>query len=103
MSQLADTLLAVRDEKLELEMCEKYRDTLIHLKTDLQNEIADHKKRRALWLMASEITGVEAKKLAYDATEDGQRLIELVGMVRGLPDEIDGLQSRIYAHLRLQG
>lgn len=103
MSQLTETLEKVRDEHLTLEQCEQLRDTLIHIKTRLHNEIADYKKKRAVWLAFSGIEGVEARKLAYDATEDGQRLIELKGMMGGLGGEIDSLQSRIYGHLRLNG
>lgn len=100
---LKEILEAVRDENLSLEQCEKYRDTLIHFKTDLHKAIADLKKSRAIYLVSSEVTGVEARKMAYDATEDGQRLIELKGMLGGVQGEIDALQSRIYGHLRLQG
>lgn len=103
MNQLQITLEAVKDENLTLQQCEKYRDNLIHIKTKLHNEIADYKRKRAIWLTSSDIQGVEARKLAYDATEDGQRLIELKGMMGGLGGEIDGLQSRIYGHLRLNG
>lgn len=103
MSQLTDTLAAIKDEHLTLEQCEKYRDTLIHIKTSLHGEIAEYKKRRAIWLSESDIKGVEASKMAYDATGDGQRLIELKGMMGGLGGEIDALQSRIYGHLRLNG
>ena len=103
MSKLLELLDAVKDEHLSLEQCEKYRDDLIHIKTRLHNEIADYKKKRAIWLVSSEIKGVEARKMAYDGTTDGQRYIELKGMMGGLQGEIDGLQSRIYGHLRLQG
>lgn len=103
MSQLLTLLEAVKDENLSLEMCEKYRDELIHMKTRLHNEIAEYKKKRATWITTSEITSIEGRKMAYDATEDGQRLIELKGMIGGITGEIDSLQSRIYGHLRLHG
>lgn len=103
MSQLKQVLEKVRDESLPLEMLEKYRDQLVHFKTDLHSTIADFKKKRAIWLVSSEISGVEAKKQAWDATEEGQRLIELKGMIMGLQGEIDSLQGRIYGMLRLQG
>jgi len=103
MSQLKDLLEKVKDEHLSLPLCEKYRDELIHLKTELHHSIADFKKKRAIFLVSSEVQGVEARKMAFDATPDGLRLIELKGMIGGLQGEIDSLQGRIYGHLRLQG
>lgn len=103
MSQLKQVLEKVRDENLPLDLLEKYRDQLVHFKTDLHATIADFKKKRAVYLVSSEIQGVEAKKQAWDATEDGLRLIELKGMISGLQGEIDSLQGRIYGLLRLQG
>lgn len=100
MNTLKELLESVKDENLSLEMCEKYRDEIIHIKTQLHNEIAKYKNKRAIWLMESLVEGVGAKKMAYDATPDGQRLMELKGMLGGVNGEIDSLQSRIYGHLR---
>lgn len=41
-----------------------------------------------------------ARKMEWDASEGGQRLLDLEADLRGLPDEIDGLMSRIYAAIR---
>ncbi len=98
MSLLEDTLKAIRDDKLPLEQLEKLRDTLIHLKTDISIQLADKKKARAMYLISSE-GSVAARKMAFDGTADGQRLIELEGYLRGLGGEIEALASRIYAAL----
>ncbi len=106
MSQLSELLEKVKDEHLSLSLCEKYRDELIHLKTSLHHSIAEYKKKRALFIMnhrPTEQLSVVARKMAWDASNDGLRLIELVGMISGLQGEINALQSKIYAHLRLQG
>lgn len=103
MTLLQETLKAIRDERLPLEMLEKYRDDLIHFKTDLHNEIADYKKRRAIFLVTSEEKVLGLRKLLWEATDDGLRLTELKGMLGGLQGEIDSLQGRIYGQLRLQG
>ncbi len=101
---LKDLLLAVKDEHLSLSLCEKYRDSLIHYKTAVSIEIADKRKARALFMLAEPQNGsVAQRKLEFDGIPEGQRLIELEGYYRALGGEISSLQSRIYAHLRLQG
>lgn len=40
------------------------------------------------------------RKTSWDASDSGQRLIDLEADLRGLPDEIDGLMSRIYSAIR---
>lgn len=98
MTLLEETLKAIRDDKLPLEQLEKLRDTLIHLKTDIGMQLAAKKKARAMYLITAE-GSVAARKMAFDATPDGQRLIELEGYIRGLEGEIEALASRIYAAL----
>lgn len=100
MTQLETTLKEIRDEKLPLEMLERYRDTLIHLKTDLLKAVAEKKKERALFLIKNPDKSAVARKMEWEASEAGQRLIELEADLRGLPDEIDGLMSRIYSLIR---
>lgn len=100
MITLKEVLLAVRDENLPLPMLEKYRDSLIHMKTDVAIEIAEKKKARAFFLMDSKEPTAAAKRMAWEVTPDGQRLIELEGYMRGIGGEIDALMSRIYSSIR---
>ena len=100
MSLLEKTLQEIREEHLPLEKLEKLRDTVIHLKTDLHRTIADFKKKRALFLIQDTKDSVAARKMLWDATEEGQRLLELQGMIAGLGGEIDALQTRIYSAIR---
>jgi hypothetical protein len=97
---LEDVLAAVRDENLPLPMLEKFRDTLIHFKTDLLKSVATYKKQKALFLMRDPESSAIARKMAWDASDEGQRLIDLEADLRGLPDEIDALMSRIYSAIR---
>lgn len=99
---LSDVLRAVREENLSLQNLEKYRDSLIHFKTDLHEHIAELKKKRAQYLVSTE-GSVASRKMAFDGTDDGQRLLSLQGHISGLQGEIDSLQGRIYGQLRLQG
>jgi hypothetical protein len=97
---LKETLAAIRDDSLPLPMLEKYRDDLIHFKTDYLKLQATLKKKKALFLMEEPDKSAIARKLAFEASEDGQRLIDIDADLRGLPDEIDALMSRIYAAIR---
>jgi hypothetical protein len=98
---LKELLIAVRDEKLTLPMLEKYRDQLIHVRSDILMEIATLKKARAFFLFECEEPTMVLKRMRWEVTKEGQRLIELEGYIRGLRSEIDSLQSRIYAELRI--
>jgi|SRR3990167_1111496 len=97
---LFDTLVAVRDENLSLQMCEKYRDSLIHFKTDLHRAIAELKKKRALYLLSSTEPTAIGKKMHWEASEEGQQLISYEGDIAGLGGEIDALQGKIYSLIR---
>lgn len=98
--KLVDLLQKVREENLDLPTVEKYRDSLIHLRTDLKRHEAALKKRRALALIQNNKVSVAQRKLQFDATEDGLALIDVQGDLAGLGGEIDALQSRIYSLIR---
>lgn len=105
MSQLTDLLEKVKDDKLTLEQCEKYRDEMIHLHTLMQIEMADLEKKEAIFYdqkaqKEPDITGIALKR-AWKASEEGQRLILLNRYLRAVVKETDSLKSRIYGHLRL--
>ena len=97
---LAETLAAIRDDKLQLPQLEAFRDSLIHFKTDLLLSVAKLKKAKALYLMRNPQDSAIARKMAWDASDEGQLLIQREAELRGLPDEIDGLMSRIYSAIR---
>ncbi len=99
-SSLKDVLAAIRDSSLPLPMLESYRDSLIHFKTDYLKLQATLKKEKALFLMQEPDKSAVARKMEWDASESGQRLIDIDADLRGLPDEIDALMSRIYAAIR---
>jgi hypothetical protein len=97
---LEDVLRKVRDEKLSLPQLEAFRDSLIHFKTDLLKTVAEYKKQRALFLMHDPEKSVALRKMEWDATPMGLLLIGFEADLRGLPDEIDALMSRIYSAIR---
>lgn len=100
MSTLTETLKAIRDDKLTLPQLEAFHEQMTHFKTDLAMQISTLKKARALYLVKdADKTAIE-RKMSWDASTEGQRLIELEGYMRGVPSELDSLKNRIYAAIR---
>ena len=98
--KLDEALRAVKDETLPLAKLEELRDDLIHLLTELRLERAKLKKLEAMYFLESKESSIQAKKYAWRATPEGQRLIEVDAYIPAVNMECDGLQSRIYAAIR---
>lgn len=105
MSQLTQLLEKVKDENLSLEQIEKYRDDLVHLHSAMQLELAGIEKEQALYFLAVHTPGHQlynheasdiSIKRAWQATEKGQRGIELNRFTKAVVKEIDSLKSRVY-------
>lgn len=99
MSQLTDILTAVKDEKLTLDQCERYRDMLVHIYTTVLLERAELRKKEAIYFMEHKLESDVATKRAWRVTPEGQRLLMLEAYKAALPKEIDSLRSRIYSLL----
>jgi len=97
MTTLKSLLEAVKDENLTQEQCEAYRDSLIHMHTSLQMEMATLEKAEAFYLMDSEEETEVGKKRAWRVTEKGQRLIELNRWTKAVIKEVDSLRSRVFS------
>ncbi len=119
ISALTALFETVKDEKLPQHELEKYRDAMIHFRSDLLKLRADLKKKRALFYLEctceakKDIAGRElhldwcrrrksapVKKNEFDATEDGQRLLTVEGYIPALRDEIDSCRDRVWSFLR---
>lgn len=98
---LLETLHAIRDEALPQELLEKYRDDLIHFRTDILRSIANLKMLRARFLLESKEPTLGAKEMAWNGSDNGLRLIELKGSIGGLGGEIDSLRDRIWHFIRI--
>lgn len=98
MSTLLEILEAVKDESLSLQQIEHYRDTMIHLHTAMQIELADVEKAEAIYFHEKsqpDVSDVSIKR-AWRATEKGQRQILLNRYIKAVAKEIDSLKSRVY-------
>lgn len=95
---LLELLEAVKDENLSRQSLEKYRDDLIHVHTKAQLELAEIEKREAKYLAQKppEVKSV-VYQIQWDASDDGQRQIELNRILKAVAKEVDSLKSRVYA------
>lgn len=96
MSQLTDMLRAVKEGNLTKTQLDNYHTALSGLYSDLQLEIADLKKKKALFEAGEPEKSVAKMKVAWKATPEGQRLIELEGYARATSTQLRSLKNRLY-------
>ena len=97
--KLIELLNAVKDQKLDKEELEKYRDSLASLFAEMQIEIADLEKLEAKYFIANredKKSDISIKR-EWRVTEEGQRLIVLNRYVKAVSKVIDSLKSRLYS------
>lgn len=100
MSLLQDLLEKMKDEKLSQFQLEQMRDQLIHIKSTIHIQIAELKKKRALFMIRCEAETNAKAKVLWEASLEGQKLLELEGYIRGIGGEIDSLRDRVWSFLR---
>lgn len=103
MATLKETLLAVRDTKLSKKQVEDYFDELTHLFSSVCLELADLKKKEALYFMSEREKEPDASdvsiKRKWRVKPEGQRMIDLEVYKSVIPRELSSLKNRIYALL----
>lgn len=95
---LKELLEVVKDDKLPLNLIEKYRDEMVHLHSAMQIELADIEKEEAMYFdkySAPDVSDVSVKR-KWRVTEKGQRGILLNRYIKVIVKEIDSLKSRVY-------
>ena len=99
--KLLELLQSVKDQTLEKEQLEEYRDSLCSMYSDLQIEVADLEKKEAIYYVSNKTPEKSAVSVKYDwkVTPEGQRLILLNRYLKGTSRVIDSLKMRIYAKL----
>jgi len=101
--KLRDLLKAVEDKNLTKAQVEEYYDDLTHVFSKVCMEVADLKKREALFFdehMRQYPDDSDARiKRLWRITPEGQRLIELEAYKTVLPRELASLKNRIYSLL----
>ena len=96
---LLELLFAVKEQHLQKDQLEQYRDQLASLYADMQIEIADLEKDEAIFFYqrtAPDRSDISIKR-EWKATDKGQRLILLNRYVKATAKVLDSLKSRLYS------
>ena len=94
---LEELIKSVKEERLRLQQLEDYHTQLSNLFMDMQIEMADLKKKEALFMVRkADGESVANRKVTWKATREGQRLIDLEGYSRGISKLLTSLKSRGY-------
>lgn len=96
--ELAEALKKVREDNLTKTELEGYHLSLSGLLADMKLEVASLKKEKAIF-MAGKAQGesIANRKVAWEATKQGQRLLEMIGHVGATKTMLDSLKSRLYS------
>lgn len=100
LSELEKLYQDVHDENLDQRSLELFRDKLIQWKSALSRARAELKKKKAIFLMQNPEKAANARIIAWEASEDGQRLIDIESYKSSIQEEIDGLKDRIWGFIR---
>jgi DNA integrity scanning protein DisA with diadenylate cyclase activity len=95
-----ELLSAVKEQNLPLQTLEKYHDSMTHLFSSMQMEMADLEKEEALFIFerlhrTEKMTNIEAER-SWKVTERGQRMIEVKNALRALSKELSGLKHKLF-------
>ena len=101
MTQLEQLLESVKDEHLTKTDLEKYRDSMTHLHSAMQLELAEVEKTEAIFFETVKEQNPDMSDVAikrkWKASNKGQRSIELNRFIKTVVKEIDSLKSRLYS------
>lgn len=100
---LKELLNAVDDKKLTKAQVEEYYDDLTHIYSKVCMELADLKKKEALFFAEKmrenpENSDAHIKRI-FRVTHEGLRLIDLEAYKAIVPRELSSLKNRIYSFL----
>lgn len=89
----------VKEQFLSKDKLENYHSQLSNIYSDIQFEIADIKKLRAVFFFErinKETSDISIKR-SWEVTPEGLRLIELEASVKSISKILSSLKSRLYA------
>lgn len=96
--KLIELIQAVKEKNLSKDQLENYRDELSGLFAQMQLEMANLEKEEAYFLsMKKQDESVAQIKIAWKATNSGQRLIELKRYALACKELLNSLKSRLYS------
>jgi len=97
--KLTDLFTAVKEERLDKDQLEGYRNQLSGLYADMQIELSTIEKDGALFMAKDfgEKLSVADRKVMWKATQQGQREIELKKYCLATKEILNSLKSRLYS------
>ena len=96
--KLQDLILAVKEQSLNKEQLEGYRNQMSDLFAQMQLEMAEIEKIEAHFMNTiPDKTSVAQMKIGWKATDKGQRLIELKRYALATKEMLNSLKSRLYS------
>ncbi len=95
---LQELIEAVKEERLTKDQLEAYRNQMSDLFSKMQFEMADIEKEEAIYMNGKQDEeSVASRKIAWKATQGGQRLIELKRYALATKEMLNSLKSRLYS------
>lgn len=100
MASLVEVIQSVKEENLTRDSLERYYEMVTLLISQLYLEIGTAKKQRAVF-MGGKLPeeSVAARKIEWEKSEEGQKLIDRENQVLSAKSLAASLKSRIYAQL----
>lgn len=104
MTTLRELIESVKEKGLTKDQLENYRDDMSHVYADMQMELSNIEKLKALYFEGNKIDEVNAKVLSdiavkrmWQATNNGLREIELKRYCLATKELLNSLKSRLYS------
>ena len=95
--KLAELFKSIREESLSKDQLEDYHTQLSALYAEMELELAVLEKEMAIFLDLSEEKSVAGAERKWNATEKGQRMIDLKHYLRASGKMLSSLRSRLYS------
>ena len=98
LAEIKKLLEEVKEQSLDKDKLENYHSLLSNIYADIQFEIADIKKSRAVFFFDrsdKDVSDISIKRL-WEVTEDGLKLIELEASVKAVSKILSSIKSRLY-------
>lgn len=99
MTNLQSLIEAVREQSLDRQTLEKYRDEMLQFFNLLHLECAELEKKEALFMNDMTDESVARRKIMWKSSKEGQRLIEIKHYILSVNKLLDSLKNRIYSFI----
>jgi beta-mannanase len=94
--KLIELIKSVREEKLSKDQLENYRDQMSSLFAEMQLELAEIRKTKALYFVEKRSKTDKETERNWQITKEGLREIELSHYSKALEKLLSSLKARLY-------